>query len=80
MSAQVERTYDEYERMAVEAIMREGAHRSKRPKAGDLFKRPKDGAVKRDELTDLRKETDRLNDWLSTLRTDNGRKEEANGD
>lgn len=65
--ANVERQYDEYERMAIEAIMREGAHRAKKPKASDLFKRPKDSEVEREQLTDMKAETERLNDWLATL-------------
>lgn len=67
MSAQVERQYDEYERKAVEAIMREAAHRAKRPKAGDLFKRPSDSVAKRKDLSEVKAETERLNNWLATL-------------
>lgn len=77
MHAQVERQYDDYERMAIEAIMREGAHRAKRPKASDLFKRPKDSVVEREQLSDMKAETERLNDWLATLSPT--RKEDANG-
>lgn len=40
MTAHIERIYDEYERMAVNAIMHEAAHRSKKPRIKDLFKRP----------------------------------------
>ena len=76
MAAQVERQYDEYERMSIGAIMREAAHRAKRPKASDLFKRPKDSVADRNDLSDMKEETERLNDWLATLQ----RKEEANGD
>lgn len=67
MNAQVERQYDEYERKAVEAIMREAAHRAKRPKAGDLFKRPSDSVAKREDLSEVKAETERLNNWLATL-------------
>lgn len=75
MQAQVERHYDEYERMAIEAIMRESAHRAKRPKAGDLFKRPKDSVAERNDLSDMKVETERLNEWLAGLTT--ARKEET---
>lgn len=75
MQAQVERQYDEYERMAVEAIMRESAHRAKRPKASDLFKRPEDSVAERNNLSDMKEETERLNDWLARLAPT--RKEEA---
>ncbi|WP_412733872.1 phage tail assembly chaperone [Heyndrickxia sporothermodurans] len=47
LTAQQKRRYDEYEREATLAIMRESAHRAKRPKASDLFKRPKDDADER---------------------------------
>lgn len=77
MQAQVERQYDEYERKAIEAIMREAAHRAKRPKASDLFKRPKDSTVERENLSDMKEETERLNDWLATLITE--RKEDTDG-
>jgi len=42
MKAQVERIYDDYDRMADSAMMRERAHRDKRPRRNDLFKRPVD--------------------------------------
>ena len=67
MQAQVERHYDAYERTAIEAIMRESAHRAKRPKASDLFKRPKESVSERNNLKDMKQETKRLNDWLATL-------------
>jgi len=81
MRANIERIYDEFERKSREAIMTANAvNARKRVKPSDLFKRPKDGTDKRNDLTDLRKETDRLNDWLATLRPNNEGKEETNGD
>ncbi len=77
MHAQGERNYDEYERSAVEAIMWEIAHRAKRPKASDLFKRPKDSVSERNNLSEMKEETERLNDWLSNLTTQG--KEDADG-
>lgn len=47
LNAQQERRYDELEREAHVSIMRESAHRSKRPKASDIFRRPKPGEEKR---------------------------------
>lgn len=43
LKAQQERQYDGLEREAYVTIMRESAHRAKRPKASDLFRRPKPG-------------------------------------
>lgn len=40
MKAQTERQYDDYERMSYSALMGEIAHRAKKPKTTDLFKRP----------------------------------------
>jgi hypothetical protein len=48
LKAQRERQYDEFEREAQFAIMYEKAHREKRPKSTDLFKRP---ATEQDEQT-----------------------------
>lgn len=67
MRANVERQYDEYERMAVGAIMNEGASRAKRPKASDLFKRPDSSVLNKNELADKKQEADRMNEWLSNL-------------
>ena len=77
LDAQVERQYDEYERMAQEAMMMRGAYHAKKLKATDLFKRPKGSVKVREGLTDMKKETERLNDWLATLTPT--RKEDANG-
>jgi len=64
MQAQVERQYDEYERMAIEAIMRENAHRSKKTKVSNLFKRPVSDEEARDKLENaeerMRSRIDRL--------------------
>mgnify|MGYP001159192135 FL=1 len=40
MSAHVERIYDEYERMAVQAMMTRASYHAKKLKQSDLFKRP----------------------------------------
>lgn len=75
MQAQIERRYDEYERTAIEAIMYEAAHRAKRPKSSDLFKRPKDSVADNNGLSEMKEETERLNGWLAGLTT--ARKEDA---
>lgn len=80
MRANVERIYDEYERKAVEALMRENAHRSKRPKVSDLFKRPLDGETARERTEDLMQKAEQASQWLSQFEQfNNGGKEEANG-
>lgn len=65
MRANVERIYDEYERKAVEALMHENAHRSKRPKVSDLFKRPVDGEVAGKKSDDMRERADYTLDWIT---------------
>ena len=80
MSANVERIYDEYERKAVEALMRENAHRSKRPKASDLFKRPVDDETAKEKTEDLLEKAEQASAWLSQFEQFNSvGKEEANG-
>jgi len=65
MQAQVERQYDEYERMAIEAIMRENAHRSKRTKVSDLFKRPIREDEAKDKMETLKEQAGHATEWLS---------------
>lgn len=77
MAANIERQHDEYERMAVEAIMREKAHREKRPKVGDLYKRPNQSVTDRSKFETMKEDARRKNEWLSRLKTT--RKEVADG-
>src|SRR5690625_429931 len=42
MAANVERTYDDYEKMAVQALMNRQGYHSKKLKKSQLFKRPSD--------------------------------------
>lgn len=65
MRAEVERRYDEYEKFAHFAIMREKAHREKRPKASDLFKRPPDEEVAKNKTEDLLSKKEKTMEWLS---------------
>ena len=78
MAAQVERQYDEYERMAIEAVMRENAHRSKRTKVKDLFKRPISDDEAKERTDTLNKQTEQATAWLSQFMEFN-RKEETDG-
>lgn len=67
IQAQQERGFDEYERMAYGAIMGEIAHREKRPKVSDLFKRPKDASAEKSALSELKEKTQTANEWLARL-------------
>lgn len=84
MRANVERIYDEYERKAIEALMRENAHRSKRPKVSDLFKRPVDEETAKNRTQDLKEKAEQASAWLSQFEQFNSEvttvgKEDANG-
>lgn len=80
MRANVERIYDEYERKAIEALMRENAHRSKRPKVSDLFKRPVDEETAKNRTQDLKEKAEQASAWLSQFEQFNSvGKEDANG-
>lgn len=78
MRAQVERQYDELERLAIVAIMHEAAHRSKRPKASDLFKRPVDEEEAKSKVEELKEKAEHATEWLAQFEQFN-RKEVANG-
>lgn len=78
MRANVERIYDEYEREAVKAIIRENAHRSKKPQAGDLFKRPLNALEAESRTEELLEKAIHATEWLSQFEQFGG-KEDANG-
>lgn len=81
MSAQIERQYDELEREAFIAIMHEAAHRAKRPKVTDLFKRPVDGFEAEQKVESLKEKAENASEWLAQFEQFNfGRKEETNGE
>lgn len=69
LRAQQERNYDDNERMATNAVWREIAHRSKRIKPSDLYKRPTDANVDKAKVQDLREQTRMDNAWLASLQT-----------
>lgn len=80
MGAQVERTYDELERRALIAIMHEKAHRAKKPKSSDLFKRPVDDVTAKNRTEDLLEKAEQASAWLSQFEQfNNAGKEDANG-
>jgi len=51
MAAQVERKYDEYERMATQAMMMRAAYHKEKLRQSDLFKRPT-GEIKSDKTAE----------------------------
>jgi len=51
MAAQVERKYDEYERMATQAMMMRAAYHKEKLRQSDLFKRPT-GEIKTDKTAE----------------------------
>lgn len=51
MAAQVERKYDEYERMASQAMMMRAAYHKEKLRQSDLFKRPM-GEIKTDKTAE----------------------------
>jgi hypothetical protein len=65
LNAQRERQYDEFEREAMFAMMHESAHRAKRPKASDLFKRPKNGEKDERKLEAMAKQAEHASEWLA---------------
>lgn len=58
MAAQVERKYDEYERMASQAMMMRAAYHKEKLRQSDLYKRPS-GEVKTDKTAEDIKERQR---------------------
>jgi hypothetical protein len=65
LKAQRERQYDEFEREAMFVMMRESATRAKRPKASDLFKRPKLGEQDERKLEEQAKKAEHASEWLA---------------
>lgn len=72
MRAQIERQYDELEIEALIAIMHEGAHRAKKPKASDLFKRPVGEQEAEKEVESLKEKADQASEWLAQFKQFNG--------
>lgn len=65
MSAQVERTYDEYEKMAAQAMMNRAGYHAKKLKQTQLFKRPSSGSETQDKAEERRDKAKETMEWLS---------------
>lgn len=81
MESEIERNYDEFSRQAAFAIMHEKARRAKRPKASDLFERPRDDVkVARAEV--MREKAAHAQAWLNQFdfsNADSRGEEDVNG-
>ncbi|MFJ5716529.1 hypothetical protein [Neobacillus sp. NPDC093127] len=64
LKAQRERGFDDMEKEARIAIIRESAHRAKRPKAADLFKRPAE-EIAEANLQKKVEQAEHAAEWLS---------------
>lgn len=64
LKADRERGFDEMEKEARIAIIRESAHRAKRPKASDLYKRPA-GEITEADLQKKVAQAEHASEWLS---------------
>ena len=78
MRAQVERQYDELEIESIIAIIRESAHRAKKAKPSDLFKRPLNEDEAKKQTEELAEKAEHATEWLAQFKQFN-RKEGANG-
>lgn len=82
MAAQVERKYDEYERMASQAMMMRAAYHKEKLRQSDLFKRPT-GELKTDKTAkDIEERQRAIIERLSKFEQFAGKfggKEETNG-
>lgn len=65
MRAQVERKYDDMERMASMAMMIRQAYHAKKLKQSDLYQRPTDEDTARDRAEGARAKSDYTMRWLS---------------
>ena len=72
MMAQRERQYDDYERQSHFIIMRENAHRAKRPKASDLYKRPADEKAEA-KLQEGAEKAQHASEWLAQFEQFSGK-------
>lgn len=74
MHAHTEAVYDEYERMAAQAMMNRAAHHAKKLKQSQLFRRPTDA----EKAKDRRERSKEIMKWLSQFEEFRG-KEGVNG-
>jgi len=73
MMAQVEATYDEYERQATYAMWARQAANAKRLKSTDLFKRPRHGEKTEKEVEDIKAKQAETMAWLSQFEEFSGK-------
>lgn len=69
MQAHTESVYDDYERMATQAMMMRSAYHAKKLKQADLFKRPSDSERSTEGLRELKEKTAEMNEWLAGVTT-----------
>lgn len=72
-AANVERLYDESERMAMSAMMTRQAYHAKKLKHSDLFKRPVADEVANKKAKESHKRTEEITEWLSQFEEFNGK-------
>lgn len=65
MRANVERKYDDYEDMALQAMMNRQATNAKRLKQSDLFKRPVDKDKAESKAEELKQKAEQASEWMS---------------
>lgn len=74
MKAQVERSYDDLEDMAIMAIFtRQAYHKDGKLGADDLFKRPVDGVTAKKTADDIKDKTEYTMRWLSQFEEFSGK-------
>lgn len=73
MRAQVERQYDDMERLAIQAMMYRQAQHAKRLKQVDLFKRPGNEKEANSKAEAMKERADRQREWLSQFEEFNGK-------
>lgn len=73
MRANVERKYDVYEDMALQAMMHRQATNAKRLKQSDLFKRPVDKDKADRKTEDLKEKAEQASEWMSQFTQFNGK-------
>lgn len=80
MHAHTEAVYDEYERMATQAMMVRAAHHAKKLKQTDLFRRPVDGDRARNKAEESLRRTEETMKWLAQFEEFRGKEGVTNGD
>lgn len=68
MRAYVEGLYDEYERMAIMAMMNRQAYHAKKLKQNDLFKRPTYEAMAKQKADRQADKKEKITEWMSRIK------------